>query len=198
MDYSRNTVHINKDIVVPYDKDKYKRVINQNTRWNIYEDKPIENAGELCYVLRKVVNSDPCRLDVIRGILADKRRVIVFYNYDYELELLKTLSSETTIAEWNGHKHQPIPETNEWLYLVQYNAGSEGWNCIKTDTIVFYSQNYSYRTVTQAAGRIDRLNTPYKNLYYYTIKSKSSIDLSIARALKNKKKFNETRFASGL
>ncbi len=198
MDYSRNTVHINKDIIVPYDKDKYKRVINQNTRWNIYEDKPIENAGELCYVLRKVVNSDPCRLDVIRGILADKRRVIVFYNYDYELELLKTLSSETTIAEWNGHKHQPIPETNEWLYLVQYNAGSEGWNCIKTDTIVFYSQNYSYRTVTQAAGRIDRLNTPYKNLYYYTIKSKSSIDLSIARALKNKKKFNETRFASGL
>jgi hypothetical protein len=124
-------------------------------------------------------------------------RIIVFYNFDYELEILKGLGygPEVEIAEWNGHKHQPIPESESWVYLVQYNAGAEGWNCVKTDTIVFFSQNYSYKVMVQASGRIDRLNTPYRSLYYYHLKSRSPIDLAIGRALKNKKNFNETRFA---
>lgn len=94
------------------------------------------------------------------------------------------------IAEWNGHKHQPIPDTDKWVYLVQYNAGAEGWNCVNTNTMIFYSQNYSYKVMVQAAGRIDRVNTLFRDLYYYHLKSRSGIDLAISRALKNKKKFN--------
>ena len=129
-------------------------------------------------------------------IFEEHQKIIVFYNFDYELDILKGLGygENVCIAEWNGHKHDPIPETESWVYLVQYTAGAEGWNCTKTDTIVFYSQNYSYKIMQQSAGRIDRLNTPYRDLYYYHFKSRSGIDLAIARALKAKRNFSESRY----
>jgi superfamily II DNA or RNA helicase len=129
-------------------------------------------------------------------IFENHPKVIIFYNFDYELEILKNLGfgSGVKIAEWNGHKHEPIPNSKRWVYLVQYSAGCEGWNCITTDTIIFYSQNYSYKVMVQAAGRIDRLNTPYTDLYYYHLKSRSGIDLAISKALKEKKNFNESKY----
>lgn len=157
---------------------------------------PIQSAGELCYILRKIVNSSEYRQTKLLEILEDHPRAIIFYNFDYELEILKNLyyGPDVEIAEWNGHKHQPIPKGDNWVYLVQYTAGCEGWNCITTDTIIFYSQNYSYKVLTQAKGRIDRLNTPYRDLYYFHIKSRSGIDLAISKAIAEKKMFNEGKF----
>lgn len=194
MDFVRETVPHHKTIETLYDRNVYKDICKN--RWDIWNNKPIKNAAEFCYALRKLVNSDESRKQELLFILDDHPRVIVFYNFDYELEILKNLeyASGTEVSEWNGHKHQPIPKSDKWVYLVQYNAGSEGWNCIKTNTIIFYSQNYSYKTMVQAAGRIDRLNTPYTDLFYYHLVSKSGIDLAIKKALQNKKKFNETAF----
>lgn len=204
MDFKRETVSHHEDVFVPYSIEKYKDICR--TRWNPWENKPIENAAEFCYALRKVVNSDESRQVALLQILEKHPRAIIFYNFDYELELMKKLFVGYTMAnpsvdgifemaEWNGHAHQPIPESESWVYLVQYNAGAEGWNCIKTDTIIFYSQNYSYKIMVQSSGRIDRMNTPYTDLYYYHLKSRSGIDLAISKALKDKKKFNETGFA---
>ena len=197
MEFRRHTVPHHEDIYFPYDPVKYKEITKN--RWDFWNDKPIENASEFCYALRKVVNSDPCRYEIVTSLVERHPRVIIFYNFDYELEILKGLDygEGVEIAEWNGHKHQPIPDCEKWVYLVQYNAGAEGWNCIKTDTIIFYSQNYSYKVMIQASGRIDRLNTPYTDLYFYHLKSRSGIDLAISKALKAKKKFNETGFVKG-
>lgn len=194
MDFKRETIAHHEDIIVQYDIPKYKETMRN--RWDPYNNEPITNASGLCYILRKIVNSDESRQMALMDILESRPKVIVFYNFDYELDILKGLhyGKDVQIAEWNGHSHQPIPTSKSWVYLVQYTAGCEGWNCIKTDTIVFYSQNYSYKVMAQAAGRIDRLNTPYTDLYYYHLKSRSGIDLAISKALKDKKKFNETRW----
>lgn len=194
MDFERDTVQHHEDVYVSYDISAYKDLFRN--RWNIWKDEPIKNAGELCYCLRKVVNQDTSRQIALLEIFEKHPRLIIFYNFDYELEIITNLyfGEDVEIAQWNGHAHQPVPEGKKWVYLVQYTAGAEGWNCIKTDTIVFYSQNYSYKVMIQASGRIDRLNTLYKDLYYYHLKSRSGIDLAISKALKSKKKFNESRW----
>lgn len=199
IEYLRPTTPHHEDIFVNYDKLKYKEVIK--TRWNPFTDEPIENAAQFCYILRKIVNLDESRQVKLLELLEKHPKMIIFYNFDDELELLRHILGESGVSfsEWNGHKHDEIPENDEkWAYLVQYNAGAEGWNCTKTDTIVFWSQNYSYKTMIQAAGRIDRRNTLFRDLYFYHLKSKSSIDLAISKALSDKKKFNERRFYDGI
>lgn len=195
MDFQKHTVPHHEDIYTNYDIFSYKQLLK--TRQDLKTGEPFKNAAEFCQGLRKLVNTSDSRQLAVLEIFEKHPRVIIFYNYDYELELLKDLAygADVEVAEWNGHKHQPIPECDSWVYLVQYNAGAEGWNCIKTDTIIFYSQNYSYKIMAQASGRTDRLNTPYTDLYYYHLKSHASIDLAISKALKSKKKFNESAFA---
>ena len=194
MDFSRKTVPHHEDIYVKYDISKYREVMR--TRWDPFKNEPIQQAAGLCYVLRRIVNEDESRQIALLELAEKHPRMIIFYNFDYELDILKGLyyGENVCISEWNGHAHEPIPTSKSWIYLVQYTAGCEGWNCIKTDTIVFYSQNYSYKVLAQAAGRIDRLNTPYTDLYYYHLKTRSGIDLAISKALNEKKQFNETRW----
>lgn len=193
MDFQRDTIRHHEDIYVDYDVGMYKFVTRE--RWDPYENKPIKNAAGLYFIWRKIVNSDQSRQVALMELLDKHPRVIVFYNFDYELDILRNLyyGDDVVVAEWNGHKHEPIPDSKRWVYLVNYAAGAEGWNCTETDTVVFYSQNYSYRVVEQASGRIDRRNTPYKDLYYYHLKSRSQIDMQISRALHGKKDFNERK-----
>lgn len=194
MDFQRRTVSHHEAVYTNFDLGKYRDI--SRMRWDIWNNKPLENASDYCQALRRVVNTDESRKTAVMEIFSRHPRIIIFYNYDYELEILKALpyGDGVEVAEWNGHKHQPIPESKSWVYLVQYYAGAEGWNCVKTDTIIFYSQNYSYKVMVQASGRIDRLNTPYPDLYYYHLKSRSGIDLAISKALKSKKRFNEGGF----
>ena len=194
MDDQRTTIPHHEDVFVAYDISAYRELTR--TRWNPWLEKPIETASELCYAWRKIVNSDDSRQIAVLEILEDHPKAIIFYNFDYELEILRGIGYEegTEIAEWNGHKHDALPTGSKWVYLVQYTAGCEGWNCVTTDTIIFFSQNYSYKVQHQAEGRINRLNTPYQDLYYYHLRSRSGIDLAIHRALMDKKTFNEGAF----
>lgn len=193
MDFERSTVQHHEFIETSYDKAAYRNILKM--RWNPWRDAPIETPGEFCQCLRRVIGESTSRQLAIFELFEQHPKMIVFYNFDYERELLLNMFSPMVdVAEWSGHKHQPVPTSDSWVYLVQYNAGAEGWNCITTDTIVFYSENYSYKMMEQASGRIDRMNTKFVDLWYYHLTSKSSIELAIRRALVAKKQFNETRF----
>lgn len=195
MRFERPVERIHEQFITSYDPYIYNAVAKR--RWNPWTDSPVVNAAELCQCLRKVVNTNDSRAQAVLTILEYHEKAIIFYNYDYELEILRSLAygPDTVVAEWNGHNHEPIPDCEQWVYLVQYAAGAEGWNCVSTDTIIFYSQNYSYRIMVQSAGRIDRLNSPYEKLYYFHLKSNAPIDKAISAALAMKKDFNEKDFA---
>lgn len=194
MEFNRKTISHHEDIYTSFDIQKYKDAIRN--RWNPFKDEPIQQATGLCYVLRQIVNTDESRQVALLELIEKHPKAIIFYNFDYERDILLSLyyGDNCEITEWTGHAHQPVPKGDKWIYLVQYTAGNEGWNCITTDTIIFYSQNYSYKVLKQACGRIDRLTHLTRNLYYYHIKSRSGIDLAISKSLANKKKFNEGKF----
>jgi len=187
MPYERHTVRHQIDVFAEYDKELFEIVWKR--RWNYLEDRPIRSVAELFSLGRRVCGTDPSRLARVNDLLIEHPRMIIFYNFDYELEILRQL--EVKQAEWNGHKHEDLPDGEEWIYLVQYRAGAEGWNCTTTDTVVFYSATYSYRDFEQAKGRIDRLNTPFTDLRYYMLRSSCIIDVMIYRTLGDKKNFNE-------
>jgi hypothetical protein len=193
MPYERHTVRHLVIEPVEYDQDVFDLVWKK--RWNVYEDVPLVDVSEMYRVGRKVVNSDPYRLASVAELSKKHDRMIIFYNFNYELDMLRTLMTELDIpvAEWNGHRHEPVPGTKRWLYFVQYQAGSESWNCTSTDTIVFYSLTYSHKQFEQAQGRIDRLDTDYEDLWYYVLMSNSKVDKQIWRSLVSKKNFHEGR-----
>ena len=193
MSFARHTTRVAWKKKVEYDEELLGKVVRD--RWNVYEGRPIRSLAEFYSVMRKVVYSHPSRLEAVRRVLRKHPRLIIFYNFDYELEILRTLSDTTTVAEWNGHKHEDIPDTDGWVYLVQYTSGAEGWNCTSTDATLFYSLTYSYRQWHQAHGRIDRLNTTYRKLHYYVLLSDAKIDRAVMEALKKKQNFNEVRFS---
>lgn len=196
MPYLRHTTRCLNDVVCKYDESLMKQVMEK--RWHPYEERPLRDVGEMFAMMRRVAYTHPSRKKALVDLVKNKHpRLIIFYNFDYELEILRTLKDdlpEWEMAEWNGHKHEPVPSGGKWVYLVQYMAGAEAWNCVETDAIAFYSQTYSYRNFAQAQGRIDRLNTPFRDLQYYILTSRSAIDKAVSKALRNKKSFNETDF----
>jgi hypothetical protein len=194
MDCVRSTERHTFDRVVPYDLAMYKDASKR--RWNVYKDAPARDISELCYVLRRISNSHPGRIAEVVKLVKDHGRCLIFYNFDYELELLEKMCKKEKFmyGQWNGHVHEPLPTGTNWVYLVQYTAGSEGWNCTQCNTVIFFSQSYSYKQTEQASGRIERLDTPYKDLYYYHLRSSSKIDIAIRRALLAKKQFNEAKY----
>lgn len=196
MPAERHTRRNRSYIPMEYDKEMYESIAKK--RVDPWTEEPYRNAAGVCYGLRKCVNSDRSRVDHIRLVARKRKKLIVFYNFNYERDILLELRDEFNVAEWNGHNHEPIPSTDSWVYLVQYTAGAEGWNCVETDTIAFYSLNYSWKILEQAEGRIDRINTPFTDLHYFYFFSESGIDSAIQKAVQEKGVFNERIFAHNL
>lgn len=195
MPVERHTTRERETVYCDYDRDLYKWVVKN--RMDPWTEEPLKDAGGVCRILRKVVSDNDWRSDEAKRILSSNERVIVFYNYNYELDRILDVAESLGVptAQWNGHRHDAIPAEPRWIYICQYTSAAEGWNCTSTDTVLFWSLNYSWRVTEQCEGRIDRMNTPYSRLKYYFLESHSSIDEAVRRSLSSKKVFNERAFA---
>lgn len=214
MPFARHTVRNLETVWCEYNRDIYRQIWRD--RWNPYENRPAKDIQEVFRLIRQLINSDPSRLTAVLEAIDSHPKLIVFYNFNYERTLIHGLvqsltkfesrkipstsmstnpSSSITMAEWSGHIHQSIPKTDRWLYIVQYAAGAEAWNCIETDAMLFYSLTYSGKVFEQCQGRIDRINTPFKDLHYYILRSEAPVETGIWDSLMNKKDFNEKDFA---
>lgn len=185
----RDTQRHRKNVITEYDRFLYDEV--QKTRFNPFIKKPIKNKSEYTQIMRKLVSTSPARIFEFGDLVTRFDRSIVFYNYDYELDIITRVLKEKgiNIFTYNGKHHDPSPTDGTWCYVVQYSA-AEAWNNISTNRMIFYSPNYSYKVVEQCEGRIDRINTSFKNLYYYTLVSDAPIDKAVIKANKEKKVFN--------
>lgn len=194
MPVERHTTRERETVYCDYDRDLYKWVVKN--RMDPWTEEPLRDAGGVCRILRKVVSDNDWRSEQAKRILSSNERVIVFYNYNYELDRILAVAESLGLpaAQWNGHRHDAIPAESRWVYICQYTSAAEGWNCTSTDTVLFWSLNYSWRVTEQCEGRIDRLNTPYSRLKYYFLESHSSIDEAVRRSLSSKKVFNERAF----
>jgi len=192
MPYLKHTTKNTNWMDVSYDESLYTQVVKN--RWHVYEDRPLKDISEMFRVMRKVVNTDPSRLEMVHCLMKCHPRLVIFYNFNYELEILRSLSRYIGVFEWNGHQKDPVPQEDRWVYLVQYVAGAEAWNCTSTNAMILYSLTYSYKNFVQAQGRIDRLDTEFDVLYYYMLTSNSTIDLSVRKSLGQKRSFNEKKF----
>lgn len=192
MPYARHTKPHMNYLQMGYDKELWQMAVKD--RWHPYEDRPIKDVGELFRVMRRIVNTDPTRLQTIKDLMKCHPKLIVFYNFNYELDILRELKKMdgVEVAEWNGKIKEPIPTSDRWVYLVQFVAGAEAWECTSTDAMVYYSLTYSYKNFMQGLGRIDRMDTKFVDLYYYILASWAPIDNAIRRALKEKRNFNES------
>lgn len=195
---TRTTRRHEHEHIMPYSQEEEHQLYKD--RWNFYEDLPVKDVSEMVRLMRKSVNSHPARYEKCKELAEEHPRIIIFYNHNYELEILRALAEFTDrdVAEWNGHKHQAVPTSERWVYLVQYTAGAEGWNCVSTNQTVFYSLPYSYRVLEQARGRTDRINTPFTDLHYHTLVSNSIFDKGIKRAIRRKKNFQAGAFGKKL
>lgn len=195
MQDKRDAIEHHISIWCDYDRMMYRTV--RVKRWDPYADEPIASIATLCNLERMISNKDPSRVVELTKLLESHSTGIIFYNFDYELEIITDLLTKLQLpfTQWNGHKHEKILSGDSWFYVVQYQAACEAWNCITTNVIIFYSQNYSYRITKQSEGRINRKNTLFKDLYYYHLRSHSPIDMAIKRSLAQKKDFNEKTYA---
>jgi hypothetical protein len=87
MPYPKMTTRHESTIWVPHNEKLVEEVTK--SRWHLYYDRPIRDIAELYSVRRRVINSDPGRVEALRKLLKDWPRQVVFYNFDYELELLR-------------------------------------------------------------------------------------------------------------
>ena len=126
-------------------------------------------------------------------------RLIVFYNFNAELEALKGIcdSVERPYSVVNGESKDLYAYEHESgsITLIQYQAGAMGLNLQKANKIVYFTPPLSSELFEQSKKRIHRVGQS-KTCFYYYLTCGGSIEEKIYRTLAMRKSYTEALFES--
>lgn len=124
-------------------------------------------------------------------------RLIVFYNFNAELDALKHISDilgrVSSIVNGKYKDLYAYDQKNDSVTFLQYQAGAMGLNLQKANKIVYFTPPLSSELFEQSKKRIHRIGQNKPCFYYYLI-CKSSVEEKIYRTLKMRKDYTEALF----
>lgn len=166
----------------------------------VLDDELFDNISKLQHGLRYHANQKD-KLKYTEMLLeGTDENIIIFYNYKQENEDLKKIVKklDKTLFEVSGNSIK-LPNKEDWkdlnnsVTLVQYQAGSAGIELQYANVVIFYTPTYSYQDYEQALGRAYR-NGQKRKVTVYQYQTLKTIEISIYKALNNKKDFTEELF----
>lgn len=139
------------------------------------------------------------KLDAVQDLIQSTNdRIIIFYNFNVELEALKRICSELDrpVSEVNGNVKDLIAyETrSDSVTLVQYQAGSMGLNLQKSNKIIYFTLTDRSDLFEQSKKRIHRIGQ-YRPCFYYTMICKGSVEESVHNTLQKRMDYTDELFA---
>lgn len=159
----------------------------------IYNDVLYDNQMKLRHGLRLNTNLKN-KIEYIKDFVdSTNDNIIIFYNYDEELKLLKeNIDKKTYLC--NG-SIKDYPKKSEWdsikntVTLANYKSGSEAVEFTYANIIVYFSPTESYTEYYQSYGRCYR-NGQTKKVTAYKFITDNTIEADIYKALDSKQDFN--------
>ena len=124
-------------------------------------------------------------------------RLIVFYNFNEELEQLKRIAEEheRPVSEVNGHVKDldAYENKSDSITLIQYQAGAMGLNLQKANKIIYFTLPTMSELFEQSKKRIHRIGQK-DTCFYYLMVCNGSIEEEILQTLEMRKDYTDDLF----
>lgn len=206
VNYKRDKPYLPEDYVYKTKKPAMFNKLKKNRMYKTDNGEVIEldNSSKLFNALRcvshgfllginKQVSKEP--FERLQAILEthNNERVVIFYNYNIELEMLKQLLSKLKrpTSEYNGARKDLKEFKGKYngVVLAHYKSASTGINdFVISNVMVFNSLPLSSIELTQSKGRIDRQGQGKKPMYYFIIPD-TPVEKKIFEQITNGKDF---------
>ena len=134
------------------------------------------------------------KLDALKDLIdSTEDRLIIFYNFNDELEAIKLLCDDRPISVVNGSKKdlQAYNECSNSITLVQYQSGSMGLNLQLANKIIYFTPTLSSELFEQSKKRIHRIGQEQPCFYYLL---KCGIENRIYDVLSMRKDYTDALF----
>lgn len=136
------------------------------------------------------------KLEALKDLVESTNdRLIIFYNFNGELERIKAVCKDRPLSMVNGSTKDltAYEEEPDSITLVQYQAGAKGLNLQKANRIIYFTPTEKCEDWMQSIKRIHRIGQRNRCMYYKLI-ARGTIEEGIYRALDRGQDYTDELF----